>query len=327
MADMINIGVDLGGTTIKMALIDDSGRIIDKWAIPTNTIDNGSHITSDISTSINKKLSEFHLDKAEVRGIGMGAPGFIDMDSGFVYKAVNIGWENYALKEELQKSTGISAIIENDANAAALGEMWIGAGKGSKNMICVTIGTGVGGGIIVNGDILHGVSGMAGEIGHMTMVTKDGALCNCGKKGCLETVSSATGIRRLALEALDYNDSESILREIFEKKGDITAEDVFNCAGKQDPLSSAVAEKAAYYLGYALGAISIVINPEKIVIGGGVSHAGDVLLTPLIKYFKKYSLPRIFDACTIDIAKLSNDAGVIGAAWLAKTKLNRVHTA
>ncbi|RYM02203.1 ROK family glucokinase [Sporolactobacillus sp. THM7-7] len=327
MAEIMNIGVDLGGTTIKMALIDDAGSILDKWAIATNTIDNGSHIASDISLSIEKKLAQYHLGQSEVRGIGMGAPGFLDMETGFVYKAVNIGWENYPLKDELERSMGVPVILENDANIAALGEMWLGAGKGAKNLICVTLGTGVGGGIICNGDILHGVSGMAGEIGHMTVVTRDGAPCNCGKRGCLETVSSATGIRRLALEALDYNDSESILRDIFEEKGDITAEDVFNCARKKDPLSSAVADKAANYLGYALGAISIVTNPEKIVIGGGVSHAGSVLLNPLTEYFKKYSLPRIFDACSIVTAKLSNDAGVIGGAWLAKTKLKQVHPA
>lgn len=327
MSELIHIGVDLGGTTIKMALIDDTGKMIDKWAIATNTIDNGSRIASDISASIVKKLAQLQIDRSAVSGIGMGAPGFINMTTGFVYKAVNIGWENYPLKDELESLTGIPAIIENDANLAAIGEMWLGAGRGARNMVCVTLGTGVGGGIICDGEILHGVNGMAGEIGHITVLPKNGAPCNCGKKGCLETVSSATGIRRLALEALDYNDSDSILRDIFENKGDITAEDVFLCAGKNDPLSSAVAEKAAYYLGYALGAISIVINPEKIVIGGGVSRAGDTLLAPLTKYFKKFSLPRVFEACTIDVAKLGNDAGVIGGAWLAKTKIGKLRTA
>ncbi|WP_353948000.1 ROK family glucokinase [Sporolactobacillus sp. Y61] len=327
MVEMINIGVDLGGTTIKMALINDNGKMIDKWAIPTNTIDNGSHITGDISTSIVKKLAQLNYDRQQVRGIGMGAPGFINMDTGFIYKAVNIGWENYPLKDELEKSTGLPVIIDNDANMAALGEMWQGAGRGAKDIICVTLGTGVGGGIICGGEILHGASGMAGEIGHITVVPKFGAPCNCGKKGCLETVASATGIRRLALEALDYNDSDSILRDIFEEKGDISAEDVFNCTAKDDPLSAAVADKAIRYLGYALGAISIVINPEKIVIGGGVSHAGDTLLVPLRNYFNKYSLPRVTEACSIDIAKLGNDAGVIGGAWLSKTKIKQMHTA
>ncbi|MFT8362129.1 MAG: ROK family glucokinase [Sporolactobacillus sp.] len=321
MADKINIGVDLGGTTIKMAIIDDSGKMLDKWAIATNTIDNGSHIANDISSSVLKKIEQMNFTHSDIRGLGMGAPGFIDMETGFVYKAVNIGWENYPLKEALEEATGLDVIIENDANMAALGEMWLGAGQGAKNLVCVTLGTGVGGGIIIDGDIVHGVSGMAGEIGHITVAPKDGAPCNCGKTGCLETVSSATGIRRLALEALDYNDSDSLLRDIFEKKGDISAEDVFNCSAKKDSLSEAVTEKAAYYLGYALGAISIVINPEMIVIGGGVSHAGNTLIEPLTKYFKQFSLPRIYEACTIDIAKLGNDAGVIGGAWLAKTKL------
>ncbi|MCQ2008410.1 ROK family glucokinase [Sporolactobacillus sp. STSJ-5] len=320
---MINIGVDLGGTTIKMALIDDHGKMIDKWAIATNTIDNGRHIASDISESVLKKMQQFNLERSTVRGVGIGAPGFINMDTGFIYQAVNIGWKDYPLKEELEQSIGLPVVIDNDANMAALGEMWLGAGQGAKNLICVTLGTGVGGGIICDGEILHGVSGMAGEIGHITVMPTDGASCNCGKTGCLETVSSATGIRRLALDALDYNDSVSILRDIFESKGDITAEDVFNCAAKKDPLSSTVAEKAAYYLGFALGSIAVTINPEKIVIGGGVSHAGDTLIDPLTKYFKRFSLPRVFDACTINLAKLGNDAGVIGAAWLCIQKIKQ----
>ncbi|MDD9150774.1 MULTISPECIES: ROK family glucokinase [unclassified Sporolactobacillus] len=326
MSELMHVGVDLGGTTTKMALIDESGKMIDKWAIATNTIDNGSHIASDIGASIVRKLGQLQIDRSEISGIGMGAPGFIDMATGFVYKAVNIGWENYPLKDELEKLTGMPAIIENDANLAALGEMWLGAGQGARNIVCITLGTGVGGGIICDGEILHGVSGMAGEIGHITVLPKNGAPCNCGKSGCLETVSSATGIRRLALEALDYNDSDSILRDIFEDKGDISAEDVFDCAEKKDPLSLVVAEKAAYYLGYTLGAISMVVNPEKIIIGGGVSHAGNTLLLPLTKYFKKFSLPRAFESCTIDVARLGNDAGVIGGAWLAKTKIGRIRT-
>ncbi|MCO7176512.1 ROK family glucokinase [Sporolactobacillus kofuensis] len=324
---MINIGVDVGGTTIKMAFIDDEGKMLDKWAIATNTIDNGKHIADDISSSILKKMKQLSLDPSTVRGVGLGAPGFINMDTGFIYQAVNIGWKNYALKDALEQSIGLPVVIDNDANIAALGEMWLGAGQGAKNLICVTLGTGVGGGIICDGEILHGVSGMAGEIGHITVMPKDGAPCNCGKSGCLETVSSATGIRRMALDALDYNDSESILRDLFEEKGDISAEDVFNCAAKKDPLSSTVAEKAAYYLGFALGALAVTINPEKIVIGGGVSHAGETLITPLTKYFKRFALPRVFDACTIDIATLGNNAGVIGAAWLSKTKLEQKHTA
>ncbi|MFT8871034.1 MAG: ROK family glucokinase [Sporolactobacillus sp.] len=321
MTGKINIGVDLGGTTIKMAFIDDKGKMIDSWTIPTNIIDNGSHIAADIGASVKRKTAQWNYADSDVRGIGMGAPGFINMKTGFIYRAVNIGWKNYPLKDEIERITGFPVIIENDANMAALGEMWLGAGKGKKNLVCVTLGTGVGGGIIVDGEIIHGTNGMAGEIGHITVIPKDGAPCNCGKTGCLETVSSATGIRRLALEALDYNDSESTLRDIFEQKGDISAEDVFNCAALNDPLSEAVADKAAYFLGYVLGAISIVVNPERIVIGGGVSHARDTLLSPLTRYFKQYSLPRIIEACSIEIAQLGNDAGVIGGAWLSKEKL------
>ncbi|MCL1630381.1 ROK family glucokinase [Sporolactobacillus sp. CPB3-1] len=317
---MINIGVDLGGTTIKMALINEEGKMIDKWVIATNTIDNGKHIASEISKSILKKIRQFGLETSSVHGVGVGAPGFINLDTGFIYQAVNIGWKDYPFKAELEQLLGLPVIVDNDANMAALGEMWLGAGQGTRNLICVTLGTGVGAGIICDGKILHGVSGMAGEIGHITVIPRDGAACNCGKTGCLETVSSATGIRRMALDALDYIDSESILRTMFETKGDITAEDVFDCAERQDPLSSTVTEKAAYYLGYALGALAVTVNPEKIVIGGGVSHAGDALVKPLKKYFRHFSLPKIADSCSIDLAKLGNDAGVFGAAWLCMQK-------
>lgn len=327
MTGMLNIGVDLGGTTTKMAFINDDGKVLNKWAVKTDTSVNGKNIVRDIAGSIAEKMAEHHFQRAEIRGIGIGAPGFIDMPTGFISQAVNIGWKNYQLREDLERQTGFPAIVDNDANTAALGEMWLGAGKGAANLICVTLGTGVGSGIIINGDIVHGASGMAGEIGHMTVITKGGATCNCGKTGCLETVASATGIRRLALEALDYNDSESILRAVFEENGDIGAEDVFGCAKKGDSLSAAVVDKAAGYLGYALAAAAMVNNPEKIVLGGGVSQAGELLLRPVIYYFERYALPKVSEAARIVIAELGNDAGMIGGAWLAKTKITSVRQA
>lgn len=326
MREIVNIGVDLGGTTTKMALIDDSGKVLEKWAIPTSKVDNGSRIVADINASIQNKLKASHMTPESIRGIGIGAPGYIDVDSGFIYEAINIGWRNYPLKKEMEKQTGLPVVVENDANSAALGEMWRGSGRGTRNLICVTLGTGVGGGIISDGTVLHGVCGMAGEIGHMTVIEKGGAPCNCGKHGCLETVSSGSGIRRMGLEALDYNDSDSCLRALFEQKGDITAEDVFNCAAEGDALSAAVVDKAVRYLGYVLGAVSVAVGPEKIVIGGGVSHAGSQLMDPLNSYFKKYSLPIIYNHCSLVTASLGNDAGVIGAAWLVKTKLKQAHS-
>ncbi|MFD2618303.1 ROK family glucokinase [Terrilactibacillus laevilacticus] len=321
MMDMWNVGVDIGGTTIKLAFVTDDGLFVDKWEIPTNTSENGKHIAKDISYSIHTKLKENGHTLDQVRGIGLGAPGFIEMSTGFIYQAVNIGWKDYALKEELENETGFPVIIDNDANIAAIGEMWLGAGKGSKDLLCVTLGTGVGGGVITGGEVVHGITGMAGEIGHVTVIPEGGSPCNCGKTGCLETVSSATGIRRLALEALNENPGLGLLQTMFEENGDISAADIFNCAKEKDALSMRIVETASYYLGFALANISMINNPEKIVIGGGVSRAGETLLEPVKRYFKQYALSRVSQATDIVIATLGNDAGILGAAWLAKNKL------
>jgi glucokinase len=204
---------------------------------------------------------------------------------------------------------------------AAIGEMWRGAGKGSKNLICVTLGTGVGGGIIVNGEVVHGVNGAGGEIGHITAVPKDGSPCNCGKPGCLETVASATGIVRLAQEKLSLTDNISKLRDYYEKHQTLTAKLVFDIANEGDELAKSVIQQAAYYLGFALANLANGLNPEKIVIGGGVSKAGNTLLEPLKEEFDRFSFPRVSQGVELVAATLGNNAGVIGGAWLAKDRL------
>ncbi|MED1601227.1 ROK family glucokinase [Alkalihalophilus marmarensis] len=319
------VGVDLGGTTIKMAFITSYGEIVSKWEIPTNTEDGGIHITMDIAKSIDHKLNELNQEKEHLAAIGMGAPGFIEMETGFIYQAVNIGWKDFPLKDRLEVETGLPVTVDNDANIAALGEMWRGAGDGAKNLLCVTLGTGVGGGIIANGQILHGASGMAGEIGHITSVTKGGAPCNCGKTGCLETIASATGIARLATEAVAVSNEPSLLKEQFDTLGSLTSKDVFEALAKGDHLAERVLDETASYLGVAIANLSNALNPEKIVIGGGVSKAGDALLEPLRSYFNQYALERVASSAEFKIATLGNDAGVIGGAWLAKQKLNQTH--
>ncbi|MEC2070539.1 ROK family glucokinase [Alkalihalophilus marmarensis] len=319
------VGVDLGGTTIKMAFITSYGEIVSKWEIPTNTEDGGIHITMDIAKSIDHKLNELNQEKEHLAAIGMGAPGFIEMETGFIYQAVNIGWKDFPLKDRLEVETGLPVTVDNDANIAALGEMWRGAGDGAKNLLCVTLGTGVGGGIIANGQILHGASGMAGEIGHITSVTKGGAPCNCGKTGCLETIASATGIARLATEAVAVSNEPSLLKEQFDTLGSLTSKDVFEALAKGDHLAEQVLDETASYLGVAIANLSNALNPEKIVIGGGVSKAGDALLEPLRTYFNQYALERVASSAEFKIATLGNDAGVIGGAWLAKQKLNQTH--
>ncbi|MED3647506.1 ROK family glucokinase [Halalkalibacterium halodurans] len=321
MSDRWYVGVDVGGTTIKMAFLTTAGEIVDKWEIPTNKQDGGALITTNIADALDKRLSGHHKSKSDLIGIGLGAPGFIEMDTGFIYHAVNIGWRDFPLKDKLEEETKLPVIVDNDANIAALGEMWKGAGDGAKNMLLITLGTGVGGGIVANGNILHGVNGMAGEIGHITVIPEGGAPCNCGKTGCLETVASATGIARIATEGVTEH-KESRLALDYDKHGVLTAKDVFSAADASDAFALSVVDHIAYYLGFAIANLANALNPEKIVIGGGVSKAGDTLLKPIKQHFEAYALPRVADGAEFRIATLGNDAGVIGGGWLVKQQEN-----
>jgi glucokinase len=320
LAEKWLIGVDLGGTTTKLAFINYYGEILHKWEIPTDNSEEGKNITINIAKVIDRKLEELDLTKDKIIGLGMGAPGPVNLATGVVYNTVNLGWnDNYPLKDLLEVETSLPVIIDNDANCAALGEMWKGAGNGAKDLVCVTLGTGVGGGVIANGDIVQGVSGAAGEIGHITSVPLGGAQCNCGKTGCLETIASATGIVRQAIEKLQLSE-DGELAKIYKENGQITAKDVFDTARLGDATSLSVVSDTALHLGLALANAANTLNPEKIVLGGGVSKAGDILLKPVVENFAKFSFPRVRESTEIDIATLGNDAGVIGAAWLAKNK-------
>jgi glucokinase len=315
------VGVDLGGTTTKLAFINPSGDIIHKWEISTDNRENGKFITINIGKAIDETLAELGQPKEKLIGIGMGAPGPVDYESGILYNTVNLGWEdNYPLQKELETVTSLPAAIDNDANCAALGEMWKGAGAGAKDLVCVTLGTGVGGGVITNGAIVQGVSGAAGEIGHITSIPNGGAPCNCGKTGCLETVASATGIVRLANEKLQNQERDSQLKRLLLSTGKIAAKDVFDCARDGDATSLEVVEEVAFHLGLALANLGNTLNPAKIVLGGGVSKAGTILLDKVQANFDKYAFQRVKESTEISIAILGNDAGVIGAAWLAMAK-------
>jgi glucokinase len=313
------VGVDIGGTTIKMAFITQYGEIVHKWEIVTNISEKGKYITTDIAKAIDKKLEELGESKLKLKALGMGAPGPVNMATGLIYEAVNLGWENYPLKDLLEVETGLPVVVDNDANLAAIGEMWKGAGEGSKDLICVTLGTGVGGGIITNGEIVHGINGAGGEIGHITVVPEGGAQCNCGKTGCLETVASATGIVRMAKEALEKA-PESKLAVIAKETG-LTAKIIFEQADLGEEVALAVVNTVTAQLGLVLANLANAMNPEKIVIGGGVSKAGEKLLNPLRGHFEQFLFPRSKVGVKMAEATLGNDAGVIGAAYLAKTKL------
>ncbi|MFS0635887.1 ROK family glucokinase [Mesobacillus foraminis] len=323
MAEKWLIGVDLGGTTTKIAFISFYGEILNKWEIPTDKSNEGKNIPTDIAKAIDRKLDELGHSKNEIHGIGIGAPGPVDLTSGIIYEAVNLGWKDqYPLKDLLEVETSLPVVVDNDANVAALGEMWKGAGNGAKDLVCVTLGTGVGGGVIANGDIVHGKRGAAGEIGHITSMAVGGAPCNCGKSGCLETIASATGIVRLAHEALQKGQQEGKLGEIFREYGQVSAKDVFDAARNGEKSALEVIENVASHLGVALANIANTLNPEKIVLGGGVSRAGDILLGPVKENFLKHSFPSVAKSTEIAIATLGNDAGVIGAAWLVKNKIS-----
>jgi len=316
MAKMI-VGVDLGGTSIKLALLTNNGEFIDKWEVPTDKSDSGKHIPKTITIAIEEKLKQMDKTKEEIAGIGIGAPGSVRLEDGLIFAAVNLGWVNFPLKEILEKESGIPVIVDNDANIAAVGEMWKGAGNGAKDVVMVTLGTGVGGGVIVNGDVAHGISGSAGEIGHITVQLENGVLCNCGKTGCLETISSATGIARIANEKLQNTTKETVLNEM-SNDSPITAKDVFEAYSNGDEVAEEIVNHVMRYLALVLAGVGNTLNPENIIIGGGVSNAGELLLKPLKKYFDEFAFTTVRNSTKLSIAKLGNDAGAIGAAYLVK---------
>lgn len=310
------VGIDIGGTSIKIAIMDKNADILYKWRIPTKTSDHGSRILDDIWHSVNEKLYTLKIGINDILGIGVGAPGLVDSQLGVVYEAVNIGWKDFNLADELHKRSQLPVLLENDANLAALGENWKGSGGQARNMIAVTLGTGVGCGVIANGMILHGANGTAGEIGHVTL-DRQGYTCNCGLVGCLDTIASATGIVHQSLDLI-HAQPQSSLAVYYNNKGSIEAKDVFLLAKNGDILADRVIEHTSEILGRSLAFAATIINPSKIILGGGVSKAGTTLLHRVSNYFHEYTLTRISEACSIQIAQLGDDAGIIGAAYLVE---------
>ncbi len=300
-------GVDIGGTTVKLGLFNADGDLLEKWEIPTVTEDNGKAILPDVARSIHRKMDEREMTRDEVLGVGVGAPGPVDSE-GTVYGAVNLGWGTFSIKKELQTLLNMPVEAGNDANVAALGEMWQGGAKGYEDVVLVTLGTGVGGGVIVHGKILSGSTGSAGEIGHVHVNDDEEVSCNCGNKGCLEQYVSATGVVRLANEKLAESDRPSLLRD-----RPMSAKAVWDAVKQGDPLAMEVAEDFGWYLGKALAVVAGVVNPEIFVIGGGVSKAGNVLIDYIQKNYQKYA----FSGCRgalFTLARLGNDAGIYGSA-------------
>lgn len=301
-------GVDIGGTTVKLGLFDVGGSVLDKWEIPTRTENGGVNILPDIADSVRDKMAEKSIVKEDVAGVGVGAPGPVD-GAGIIHKAVNLGWGEMNLKKELSALLdGMRVEGGNDANVAALGEMWKGGGQGYQNLVAVTLGTGVGGGIIINGRIMAGSTGSGGEIGHIHVEDHETEACGCGNYGCLEEYASATGVVRLANRKLQSSDKDSVLRQ-----GEVSAKTVFDAVKEKDALAIEIAEQFGDYLGKGLAVIAGVVNPEIFVIGGGVSKAGEVLFEYIRPSFEK----TVFHGCRntkFALATLGNDAGIYGAA-------------
>lgn len=302
-------GVDVGGTSIKMGLFTLDGEILDKWEIVTRRENKGEEILPDIAASLKAKMKEKKIALDEVKGIGIGVPAPVTGD-GIVKNTANLDWGYKEVNRELREMTGLAVRAGNDANLAALGEMWLGAAKGQDNVVMVTLGTGVGGGAIVDGRPLVGANGAGTEVGHVCVNYHETRKCGCGKTGCLEQYASATGIARLARVRLAEDDTPSILRG-----QEISAKTVFDALKQGDEVAEEVVEQFGAYLGHGLANLAIIVDPAAIVIGGGVSKAGDIM----IPYIKKYFLNKAFFAnkgTEFMIAKLDNDAGICGAAKL-----------
>ena len=306
-------GIDLGGTTAKIGLFTTSGALLEKWEVATDTSNAGEHILENLAAAILGKMNEQGIQPEQVEGVGIGVPGPV-LDSSIVpIVCANLGgWGERNVSAQLSGLlNGLKVLVGNDANVAALGEIWMGAAKGAKNAVMVTLGTGVGGGVVVNGKVIDGVHGAGGEIGHITVNRHETAVCGCGKRGCLEQYSSATGVVRCMKKLLDENpDTPCVLRGT-----EFAAKDVFDAARNGDALAAREVDEMSDTLGMALANIASTVDPEAFLVGGGVARAGDVLFAPLNKHFQEYA----FKSCRetpIKQASLGNDAGIYGAVRL-----------
>ena len=306
-------GIDLGGTTAKIGLFTTSGALLEKWEVATDTFNAGEHILENLAAAVLGKMKEKSIQPEQVEGVGIGVPGPV-LDSSIVpIVCANLGgWGERNVSAQLSGLLdGLKVLVGNDANVAALGEIWMGAAKGAKNAVMVTLGTGVGGGVVVNGKVIDGVHGAGGEIGHITVNRHETAVCGCGKRGCLEQYSSATGVVRCMKKLLDENpDTPCVLRGT-----EFAAKDVFDAARNGDALAAREVDEMSDTLGMALANIASTVDPEAFLVGGGVARAGDVLFAPLNKHFQEYA----FKSCRetpIKQASLGNDAGIYGAVRL-----------
>ena len=305
-------GIDLGGTTAKVGLFTTSGALLEKWEVPTDTSNAGEHILENLADAIHAKMAEKEIPSEQVEGVGIGVPGPV-LDSRIVpIICANLGgWGERNVSAQLSGLLdGMKVLVGNDANVAALGEIWMGTAKGCRSAVMVTLGTGVGGGVIVNGKVIDGTHGAGGEIGHITVDRHETAACGCGKHGCLEQYASATGVVRIANKLLAASKEESSLRTL----ETVTAKDVFDAAKAGDHLAVEAVEVLGKYLGLVVANVALTVDPDVFVIGGGVSKAGQVLIDVITKYYHNFAKIIGDNKAKVVLAKLGNDAGIYGAA-------------
>lgn len=321
MSEKVLFGVDIGGTAIKFGIFDEKGCLHKDWEIPTNRSDKGAHIMEQIALSIESVIQKVGMEHNQIAGIGLGVPGPV-LEDGEVVKAPNLGWQNRNVKKELEEMSGLKVVAANDANVAALGEIWAGSGRGCENLVLVTLGTGVGGGIVLGGRLVYGSGGGGGEFGHMCVNPEETEVCGCGRRGCLEQYTSATGVVRLARTCARNADGQN-LQETGEiilagkhiRSADLTAKDVWDAVKEQDPIACQTAEIFGEKLGFALANLAAVLNPEQFLFGGGMSRAGEIMLPFIEKNYEKY----VYGPCRkakFGFAALGNQAGIYGAARL-----------
>ena len=309
-------GIDLGGTTCKLGLFQADGTLMEKWEIPTDTRENGKNVLPDIAASIEEKIRQHHISREQIIGAGIGVPGAVN-NEGVVNRCINLGWGIVPVSKELSSLLSVPVYTANDANVAALGEAWKGSGNGYSSIAMITLGTGIGGGVVLDGQIINGFHGAAGELGHIVVNPEEQDACNCGNHGCIEQYASATGIVRQARKQLAESSVDSVLR----KEQDLSAKSVFDAAKAGDVLAKKIAEEVCDMLGRVIGTICNVINPEAVIIGGGVSRAGDILLELVQEGFRNSVFHASRDT-VIRLASLGNDAGIYGAMKLLLNKDN-----
>ncbi|SHE94787.1 glucokinase [Seinonella peptonophila] len=304
------VGVDLGGTSMKIGVTDSTGNLLAQTEKPTIAEEGAERTIHRLNVHIKELVASAGISWDEVSGIGLGLPGFLDLKQGIVIHLTNLHWEQVPICKQMESSLDKPVIMNNDANVAALGESWVGAGVGVDDLVCVTLGTGVGGGIIANGQLVSGFRGFAGEIGHI-QVDSHGQACNCGCNGCLETIASATGMVNQATSAIQAGTSTLLTQE-----PTITPAEIFAAAAKGDALAKQIIQRTVEALAQGFAHLSVILNPQRFVVGGGVSNAGEALFQPLRQAYRQIAQQHSAKDVEIVPAKLGNQAGIIGAAGL-----------